>query len=161
MIITDKYVFFWNGTFSNWHPAKFLDPYNNLTFENTEQAFMWYKAACFNDAETQKLIESTPDPREVKKLGRLVKNYNDEIWTNARYERMIYVNMLKYTENMAYKKELLDTGDKILVEASPYDTVWGIGMLETDPGVEDEANWKGQNLLGKALMDIRNLLTTK
>ena len=158
MKTTDTHVYFWNGIYSNWHPIKFVDTLTSITFNNTEQAFMWYKADVFKDEDTKKLIENTPNPKEVKKLGRLVKNYNDLIWDKVRLSNMVYVNYLKFSQNEDLKKELLDTGDKIMVEASPYDRIWGVGMDENNPLILDKANWNGLNLLGDALMEVRNKL---
>ena len=158
MKVTNTHYFFWGGTFSNWFRSLFTDPNNNLIFANTEQAFMWYKADRFNDYETRTLIEKNTNPREVKKLGRLVKGFDNDIWDSCKFQVMLHVNQLKYHQNNELAKTLLDTGDLILVEASPYDTIWGIGMHEDDTGIDDESNWKGQNLLGKVLMNVRNTL---
>lgn len=155
MKITDTHIYFWNGTYSNWHPAPITDPDTGKKFANTEQAFMWYKAMEFGDADTAKLVEAEINPREVKKLGRLVKGYKDAKWDAVRYERMTRVNLWKFTQIHPYQVELLETGDKIIVEASPYDKIWGVGLLEDDPLILDEKNWQGLNLLGKVCMDIR------
>ena len=117
-----------------------------------------YFSNVFKDEDTKKLIENTPNPKEVKKLGRLVKNYNDLIWDKVRLSNMVYVNYLKFSQNEDLKKELLDTGDKIMVEASPYDRIWGVGLDENNPLILDKANWNGLNLLGDALMEVRNKL---
>ena len=158
MKVTDTHIYFWNGTYSNWHPARITDPATGFVFENTEQAFMWFKADKFGDTETAGEVLKTPNPREVKKLGRQVKNYNDEEWNKVRYLIMLGVNLWKFTQISEYQKELLATGDKIIVEASPYDKIWGVGLLEDDPLILDEKNWQGENLLGKVCMDVRTQL---
>jgi len=157
MKVTDTHIYFWNGTYSNWHPAKIIDP-SRQEFANTEQAFMWLKAKHFEDEETAAKVLVTPDPREVKKLGRQVKGYDDAEWAKVRYSYMMAVNLWKFTQIEEYRKELLATGDKIIVEASPYDKVWGVGLLEDDPLILDEKNWQGENLLGKVCMDVRTQL---
>ena len=154
--ITDKYVFFWGSEFSNWFECKFK--YKNLTFLNSEQAFMWEKAVFFGDMETAEKILLTPSPNQNKKLGRKVKNFNAEKWLRDGYEVMIAVNMAKFSQNSRLKAILLSTEDKIIVEASPYDTIWGIGLYWEDDRVLDENKWRGQNLLGKALMEVREKL---
>jgi len=156
MKTTDTHVYFWNGIYSNWDNCHFTDPKSCIRFQNSEQAFMWYKAAFFDDEETKKLIEYTPNPKQVKQLGRQVKKYNDETWNTIRFENMVYVNELKFSQNPHYGKALLNTENRIIVEASPYDKIWGVGLLEDDPLILDEKNWKGLNLLGKALMDVRS-----
>ena len=154
--ITDKYVFFWGSEFSNWYECKFR--YKNLTFFNSEQAFMWEKAVFFGDMDIAELIMKTPSPNQNKKLGRIVKNFNADVWLSAGYEIMVAVNLAKFSQNLILKDVLLSTEDKIIVEASPYDTIWGIGLYHEDDRVLDEKNWKGMNLLGKALMEVRKKL---
>lgn len=155
---TDTHIYFWNGPFSNWHPAVITDLDNGKKYLNSQQAFMWYKAITFGDLDTAKKIEETPDPRTVKNLGREVKDYNDIQWARIRYDVMRKVNWWKFTQIQAYQEELMSTGEKILVEASPYDLIWGVGLSEDDPLILDEKNWKGQNLLGRVLMEIREMI---
>jgi len=154
--ITDTHVFFWGSFLSNWHASKF--EYKGKKFSNTEQAFMWEKAIYFNDNEIAEDILKTPDPKNAKDLGRLVKNFNQNLWFNVCFEIMIEVNKAKYSQNEKLKKLLLSTGDKVIVEASPFDAIWGIGLHWKDDKVLDEKLWKGMNLLGKALMEVRNTL---
>lgn len=157
--MTDKYVFFWNGELSNWYPCRYKNiRYKGLTFFNSEQAFMWEKAVYFGDMETAAEIVKNPDPSRCKRLGRLVKGFNAIKWSEVSYDIMIAVNYAKFSQNGILKNLLLETENKILVEASPYDTIWGIGLHYDDDKCLDPANWKGQNLLGKALMIVRNRL---
>jgi ribA/ribD-fused uncharacterized protein len=154
--ITDKYVFFWGSELSNWFDCKFR--YKGITFFNSEQAFMWEKAVFFGDMDTAALIMKTPSPSQCKKLGRIVKGFNADVWLSAGYEVMVAVNLAKFGQNHRLKDTLLSTEDKIIVEASPYDKIWGIGLYHDDDKVLDEKNWKGKNLLGKALMEVREVL---
>jgi len=154
--ITDKYVFFWNSELSNWYGIKFR--YKGITFYNSEQAFMWEKAIFFGDTATAALILKTPIPRDNKALGRKIKGFDAGKWLRDGYEIMIAVNMAKFGQNSRLKVILLSTKDKIIVEASPTDTIWGIGLHWEDDRVLDEKNWRGQNLLGKALMEVREKL---
>lgn len=158
MRTTDTHVYFWNGIYSNWHPAPFVDTLNGIRFANSEQAFMWWKAHRFGDIETRNEIEKTPDPKEVKKLGRKVKGFDVEKWDNCCFNIMVYVIDDKFRQNPEMLKELLATGNKTIVEASPYDIIWGVGLLEDDDLILDEKNWRGKNLLGKALMEVRERL---
>lgn len=167
MKITDTHVYFYTNYLSNWWTTKniapqFTDPISNLTFNNTEEAFMWYKSHFFMDVETCIKIEAhaalRKHPREVKDLGRLVKGYNDKAWAVVREGAMTYVNYLKYQQNTDLAKQLKDTGARVLVEASPVDRIWGVGLGETDPLILDEKNWTGLNLLGKSLMTVRGLI---
>lgn len=154
--ITDKYVFFWGSEFSNWYDSSLI--YDSIVFYNNEQAFMWKKAIFFNDAEIARKIAQTSNPSIAKMLGRQVKNFNLQIWSEVNYQIMVDINFAKYSQKPLLKEILLSTGDKTIVEASPYDTIWGIGLHWKDNAVLDEANWKGQNLLGKALMEVREML---
>lgn len=156
------HVYFYSGreVFSNWHstPAQFRDPITGLVFDNTEQAFMQRKGSFFGDDAIAAEAAAETDPRAVKGLGRKVAGYDDKSWECVRLGYMTYVNLLKYQQNAHFADELLATGDRILVEASPYDKVWGVGLGEEDPLILDSANWKGRNLLGEALMTVRRLI---
>ena len=156
MKTTYKFVFFWEGPFSNWSPSTFT--LSNNTFANSEQAFMWLKAEFFKDEETASKILLTSEPDKVKALGRQVKNYDDKAWTDVRFTMMLHACYAKFAQNDSLTSLLLATGNRTLVEASPYDKIWGIGLAENEPGIEDAANWKGLNLLGEVLMDVRRKL---
>lgn len=154
--VTETHAFFWGGELSNWYPCRFR--YKGLTFYNSEQAFMWEKAVFFQDMEIAKKILETPEPKENKELGRRVKEFDSERWLIASYPIMVAVNYAKYSQHKYLKKILLETENKILVEASPYDKIWGIGISWQDDACLDENKWKGMNLLGKALMEVRRML---
>jgi len=150
---TDTHVFFWGGVFSNWHPCIFI--YCEERFNNSEQAFMWEKANFFGDEEIGTQILKESNPKYAKALGRKVNGFNVEQWMINGFTFMVAVNYAKFMQNQDLKEKLLDTGDKILVEASPHDKIWGIGMSENNPNCLDESKWQGMNLLGKALMEVR------
>lgn len=116
------------------------------------------KAKLFDDQEVFKEILTAETPNQAKSLGRKVKNFDPKIWDEHKYEIVKQGNLLKFSQNEKFKEFLLSTNDKILVEASPYDTIWGIGMLETDPRAENPQQWNGENLLGFALMEVRDEL---
>lgn len=116
---------------------------------------MYKKALTFNDEEIAKKILNEKDPASCKSYGRKIKNFDENIWAYKRYDIMVEALILKFTQNNDFKNKLINTKDKILVEASPYDRIWGIGLHYENDDVLDEKNWKGLNLLGKALMEVR------
>jgi ribA/ribD-fused uncharacterized protein len=155
--ITDTHVYFWGDpTLSNWGPAEFKHKGNH--FYNSEQAFMWEKADFFGDKEIADKILKTSNPKEAKDLGRMVKGYSDAEWSKVRYKKMLEACLSKFSQNPDRLETLLSTGDRTLVEGSPYDKVWGVGWHWADPEILFEENWKGQNLLGKVLMEVRDKL---
>lgn len=162
MKITEKHVLFWGDWPSNWYPAEFDLEVNGkmLHFYNSEQYFMYIKAITFGDTETAEKILATKDPKDAKRYGRLVKNYDDEKWNEIRYNVMLEANKAKYSQNKKLKDFLLSPAlrGKHYCEASPVDCVWGVGLSENDPLADDEASWKGQNLLGKAIDETREWL---
>ena len=121
---------------------------------------MFFKAEIFNDEETCQLILKTNDPSEAKRLGRLVKNYDDKIWSTMRFTCMYSCNFHKYQDNNKLRGKLLDSkfDGKTFAEASPFDSIWGIGLDAKKNSIEyldDESNWKGENLMGKVLNCVR------
>ncbi len=164
MIDTPTHLYFYSGKefYSNWHRYEFTDPITGVKFYNTEQAFMWYKADFFKDLLARDKIAAEPDAKKSKELGRQVRGYNERGWESVRLGYMTWVNYCKFTEisfqGMEIKKHLLHSGNKILVEASPYDKIWGVGLREDDPLILDEKTWNGQNLLGVALMKVRDMI---
>jgi ribA/ribD-fused uncharacterized protein len=159
MKTNSTHLYFYSGPdiYSNWHPAVYRDPaLGNAPFANTEQGFMAHKANFFGDDETFNEVLLETNPREVKALGRKVQGFNKQAWECVAEGFMSYVNLLKFSQNEAMRAELKGTNSLILVEASPFDTIWGIGI-----SVEDAIAgkpWQGRNLLGEALMRVRGLL---
>jgi len=161
MKITNKHVLFWDGIFSNWHPEPDLVVEVNgeiLYFTSSEQLFMYLKALYFDDIETAELILLAKDPKEAKKLGRRVRGFKDSKWAEVREDLMYKAIDMKLRADPEFRHELLkdEYGDKIFVEASPYDKVWGIGLKEDDPNADNEDMWLGLNLLGKTLTRLRD-----
>lgn len=159
--------FFWrldqsrNGDINNscmcqWWHAPFSE--ERVTFSSCEQYMMFYKARVFKDEEAARKILKAKDPKAIKDLGRAVKNFNEAKWGEVKYAIVMRGNYLKFSQNAKLKQFLLGTGDKVLVEASPFDRVWGIGLAEEDLLVTYPRKWKGQNLLGFALMEVRDML---
>ena len=162
MRVTEKHVFFWGEFPSNWHPARFVVERDGkqLEFFNSEQYFMYQKAVVFGDKTTaMRILFEGKDPKKAKQLGRQVKNYDDNVWKQVRYQIMVYANMHKYLQNKDLRELLLNPefDGKKLVEASPLDGIWGIKCDEAT-AKDDESNWNGLNLLGKVLDEVRNIL---
>ena len=156
MKTTDTHIYFWSGPFSNWDEAEF--EYEGHTFQNSEQAFMWEKANFFRDEEIADKILHAPDPRVNKELGREVKNFNKQKWDEASLVLMVKVCKAKFSQSRIHNTALKESGKRILVEASPTDNIWGVGLHENDDLILDKKNWKGKNWLGIALMEVRNIL---
>jgi ribA/ribD-fused uncharacterized protein len=117
---------------------------------------MFSKAMTFEDFDTARKIMSETSPSKIKALGRQVKNFNDDIWCRVR-EDVAYTGLLaKYSQNEKLKTAILQTGNREIVEASPRDRIWGIGLGENDEHIEDKTKWKGGNILGKVLMRVRD-----
>jgi len=142
---------------SNWHLCDFRDECGT-EFNCSEQYMMLAKAEMFNDMDTARLIMEAPHPREQKALGRQVKGFDKEKWEAQARDIVEKGCYFKFSQNEYLKRFLLNTGDTILVEASPYDCVWGIGIGPDDPRRFDEKNWRGTNWWGEVLMRVRTRL---
>ncbi|MBX3253823.1 MAG: NADAR family protein [Chitinophagaceae bacterium] len=160
----NEYIFFWGHTpksgqivdkscFSQWYPAAFVA--DGITYATTEHWMMAKKAILFSDDLQLKNILSDDSPANAKKAGRAVRNFNPEQWQKNAYQYVVEGNRLKFSQHSALKQFLVNTKDAIIVEASPFDNIWGIGIkdYETDP-----FKWQGTNLLGFALMEVRDIL---
>jgi ribA/ribD-fused uncharacterized protein len=152
--ITDYFVLFYNGPFSNFTRCEIK--VDDKVFNCSEQYFMWRKAMFFNDVDiANQILNKGYNPGAAKFLGRKVKNYNNEAWEKVRYDIMLEANRLKYNQNPKLKAELLKYSGLEFVEASPFDKIWGIGLAEDNPLAKNELAWEGQNLLGKVLNQVQ------
>lgn len=145
-----------NGYLSNWYPSKFA--VNGVAFSSMEQYMMYKKAECFGDKDTADKILATDDVAKIKNLGRLVANYNESRWNGVR-QIIVFEGLIeKFSRNEDLKEELKATGNSILAECAVNDRIWGIGLSMKDPDRLQIDKWKGQNLLGYALMTVRERL---
>ena len=117
---------------------------------------MYHKALTMGDSDTAQAILAASTPAEAKKLGRSIRPWDQQLWNQHKYTIMVDALLHKFSANPDLLKTLLDTGDAILAEASPDDTIWGIGL--SIDSAEQGVAWKGTNLLGKALMEVRDTL---
>ena len=131
---------------------------DGVSYGSAEQFMMAEKARIFGDGETLEKILAAKLPRKIKALGREVKGFDGKKWDGVKFEVVVRGNMAKFSQNQALLSFLLGTGDAMLVEASPKDCIWGVGLKESDRDILDPAKWKGENLLGKALMEVRSKL---
>lgn len=141
---------------SQWWLSSF--EFENVTYNTAEHWMMARKAELFNDDETLQKILNAKSPAEAKKLGREVKGYNETIWQEKRFEMVKKGNLLKFNQNEELKTYLINANSRILVEASPEDPIWGIGMASDHRDAQYPEKWKGKNLLGFALMEVRDEL---
>lgn len=138
---------------SQWYPCQF--EVDGVTYTSAEQYMMAEKAKLFGDEVIRAEILNTSDPRTCKALGRKVKNFDKAVWDKKKEDIVRNGNFEKFMQNDALRNFLLSTGDKVLVEASPTDLVWGIGLGKNNPDALDPVKWRGENLLGFALMTVR------
>ena len=145
-----------NGYLSNWYLSNFK--IGSTQFSSMEQYMMYQKAIVFNDTKSAKKILETTDVSKIKALGRQVSNYNDKYWNGVR-QIIIYKGLLeKFSQNKDLKKRLMNTGNDILAECAVQDKIWGIGLSMKDVNRWDMEKWRGENLLGFALMMVREEL---
>ena len=156
-------LFFWNettldpGCLSQFWPAPFI--VDGVTYPAAEYWMMAEKARLFGDDAALATILRAPTPPAAKAAGRTVRNFSEDRWAGARYAVVVAGNLAKFTQNEALGCYLASTGSRVLVEASPFDRVWGIGLAEDDDRAGSPARWRGRNLLGFALMEVRERLS--
>lgn len=159
MRYTETHVYFFtdDAPFSNFYKTAFIYKGYDLSF--SEQGLMIEKALLFEPSKADDIAQAT-HPYQAKQLGRSIQNHDDKKWGAVRYDKMVAVLKAKFA-SPDLKSILLETGERTLVEGSPYDRVWGVKIDWQDDRILDEANWKGQNLLGKALMEVREYYQDK
>lgn len=157
-ISNQKFTFFFHQSspFSQWYICEFEE--NGIIFNCMEQYMMFHKAILFGNYDVALRIKNIKyNPREYKRIGRKeIKNFNSKIWDINKRLIVTKGNILKFSQNPKLKIELLSTKDTTLVEASPYDKIWGCGLSQEDSRIHNPRNWTGQNLLGDILTEIRD-----
>lgn len=162
-----KYLYFWGHTpqqqdsvdkscLSQWYPSAFS--VDGIEYKTAEHFMMAQKAALFQDDEIFEQILNVAHPNEAKTLGRKIQNYKEDIWLEHRFKIVVAGNVEKFVQNPALKDFLINTQERILVEASPVDKIWGIGLAADDEQAQKPEQWQGLNLLGFALMEVRQQL---
>jgi ribA/ribD-fused uncharacterized protein len=162
-----KYLFFWGHTprregvvdascFSQWFPADF--EIDGQTYPTAEHWMMAEKARLFADHATRERILSSSHPKQAKSLGRQIRGFDEEVWTAERFGIVVRGNVAKFDQNEQLRAFLLNTNKRVLVEASPVDRIWGIGLASDDARASQPDQWRGLNLLGFALIDVRDQL---
>jgi len=159
-----KFTFFWKtskgildeGCFSQWQISHFS--FNGIQYSSAEQFMMAHKAITFNDRKTLEKIMNESHPDKIKKLGRQIVNFNSNIWEKLKYSIALIGNYCKFVQNDKMKQILINTGGNIIVEASPNDKIWGVGLDETDSRIKNPNYWEGENLLGFVLMEVRDYI---
>ncbi len=162
-----KFLYFWGHTnkydeaigkfcFSQWYTSPFR--VNDITYPTAEHWMMASKALLFSDKEIFEKIIKSETPKEAKDLGRQVAGYDEKIWNEHKYDIVRLGNIHKFSQHRDCADYLLKTDNKIIVEASPVDTIWGIGLSQDSKDIDNPHNWRGENLLGFALMETRDFL---
>lgn len=162
-----KYVFFWGhkpaadgsitkSCFSQWWSCKFT--VDSVEYNTAEQYMMAQKAVLFGDEKIRAEIMAASHPKQYKDLGRRISGFKQDIWDKSCRDIVVKGNVAKFSQNEELKAFLLNTNSRILVEASPYDRIWGIGMGADDPRCENTTLWNGTNFLGFCLMEARDII---
>lgn len=162
-----KYLFFWghqkskdgsltSSCFSQWWGSPF--EVDGMIYRTAEHWMMAQKALLFGDKVIFEKIIKSKSPGEAKELGRQVKNFEEDIWNKHRLDIVVNGNLHKFGQDSNLKAFLLSTKDRVLVEASPVDNIWGIGLSADNKDRENPRLWKGINLLGFSLMTVRDIL---
>ena len=168
--VSHKYLMFWGhkpepngeigvGCLSQWWPSTFL--VEGVQYQSAEHFMMAEKARLFQDEQALADILSATHPAEAKKIGRRVRGFNPLTWADHRFEIVVRGNFEKFRQNEREGVFLRNTGDQVLVEASPRDRIWGIGMSKNHPNATQPSKWRGKNLLGFALMEARAQLRSQ
>lgn len=164
-----RFLFFWGhrpsqggglgpGCLSQWWPAAFT--VDDLAFPTAEHYMMHRKALLFDDGEVAVRVLDAPSPAAAKALGRQVRGFDEATWRAHRYDVVVAASIAKFGQHAELREYLLGTRRRILVEASPLDRIWGIGLAADDERAARPTRWRGLNLLGFALMKARTVLAT-
>lgn len=162
-----KFLYFWGhqpsrdgspgpGCLSQWWDSPFT--IGDVTYATAEHWMMAQKARLFGDEQAFARIVEAAHPGQAKRLGREVRGFDEQTWLRHRFDIVVQGSLAKFDQNPSLRRFLVDTGERVLVEASPLDAVWGIGLAADDERAASPARWQGLNLLGFALMQARTAL---
>lgn len=162
-----KYIYFWghqpqpngeigHGCFSQWWQSPFV--IGSHTYLTAEHYMMAQKALLFDDQAVFAKILAAKHPKQVKALGREVVKFDESTWQQHRYDIVVNGNLAKFEQHIELGQYLINTGERVLVEASPVDKIWGVGLAKDNEHITNPQNWRGLNLLGFALMEVRDRL---
>lgn len=162
-----SFLLFWGHTakaehpgpwvLSQWWPSPFVA--DGITYLHAEGFMMAEKARLFGDERTRRRIITAEHPAEAKKLGRLVSGFDETVWESARFDVVVQGNLAKFTQHGDLRRYLVSTAPRVLVEASPRDGIWGIGLSAQNVKATRPSEWRGRNLLGFALITVRSQLS--
>ncbi|WP_330182114.1 NADAR family protein [Nocardia sp. NBC_01503] len=164
-----EFLFFWGHTrtpgheigkwvLSQWWPVEFT--VDGQTYRSAEHFMMGEKARLFGDEEIRAKVLASATPADAKRLGREVRGFDPDAWVAHRFDIVTRASIAKFGQHEALRDFLIATGDKVLVEAAPRDAIWGIGLGAENPAAAHPSTWRGENLLGFALMDAREALVS-
>jgi ribA/ribD-fused uncharacterized protein len=154
--MAEAFTFFWKSKLSQWQRAPFV--LGGVTFTHAEQYMMYAKALVFGDRDAADRILAADHPREQQAIGRTVRGFDESVWVLLRKGVVFAGNYERFRQNADQRELLFATRGTTLVEASPHDRVWGIGLAADDPRAQDRSQWLGRNLLGEALTRVREVL---
>lgn len=149
----EQFTPFFGGVFSQWYPSPMV--IDGVSYGCAEQYMMAQKARVFGDEQALDAIMATSNPAEQKAIGRQVKGFDRRQWDSVSRDVVMRASLAKFTSDPKLRAQLLLTEGTTLVEASPTDVIWGVGLYENDPRVHDPSQWKGTNWLGQVLNDLR------
>ena len=156
IVETDRFLLFWSGWPSQWHPARFV--VGGVGYNCCEQYMMAEKARVFGDAAVLAKILASSSPRDQKAFGRKVHGFDGDVW-NGVCRGIVYAgNLARFGQDDEMRRTLLATGERTIIEASPVDRIWGVGLAPDDPRAQDPSHWRGTNWLGLAQMQVRDAL---
>ncbi len=152
----EDFTFFWGGAFSQWYPSPM--EIDGVQYNCAEQYMMEQKAKLFGDEEMRQKIMTTDSPNKQKQFGKQVKGFDKDTWENVAKDIVKRANIAKFTQNPELMVAFEVSKGRELVEASPEDKIWGIGLHESDELAWNKETWQGTNWLGEAIMRVRDTL---
>ena len=157
--MNEEFHFFWKGPLSQWFKRNFT--INGVIYNCCEQYMMSCKSTLFKDEVALNKIMKSTNPYDQKSYGRNVEFFDKDVWESMAKKYVYEGNYAKFTQNNDLKEILLSTGEKLIVEASKFDKIWGIGLEEVDPRAQSRSTWLGTNWLGEVLTNVRNDIRNK